>query len=221
MGTLHDRERSDSRATAFGPRSPDVRPPHRRRRLLVAAGVAAIVVGASVWSSYHAPSRSPGASAKPGSVAARAPEGGGDAATTTIPLPGATAFDAVTIDGVTFTVPAGKPTALLFVTTGCGTCLDQAAQLDRVAQQYGDRVALIAIEIDPWASIGDVRKFGQDAGGVHYPLAIDMNSKIHNQLRAYALDTVIVLDGAGRVVYREINPELGSIVSGLRRAGLS
>jgi thiol-disulfide isomerase/thioredoxin len=172
----------------------------------------------SVWAAYRAPDRTVAHVAAP--VTTPAPDGAAAAPTTVAP-PGSAAFEVVTIDGATFSVPAGRPTALLFVSTGCGTCLEQAAQLDRAAQQYGAAIAVLAIEIDPWTNPADLRKFSRDAGGLHYALALDIGGAIQRQLHAYALDTVIILDGAGRVAYREIVPDYASELAGLHRAGLA
>ena len=192
--------------------------PPRRRPLLLAAAVLATLAGGSVWASLRAPAPPAPSSSAPGRPGGQVVEVVGAPATV---LPGAVAFETVTTGGAMFSVPAGKPTVLLFGTSTCADCLALAAELDAVARRFGPAVAMLAVEIDPWARPADVARFGEAGGGLHYPLAVDSTGSIHRPLRAFALETVVVLDGEGRVVYREIGPGLGSVLEALRGLGLA
>jgi peroxiredoxin len=163
----------------------------------VALVTAAICVGALCRSSS-------------GGVAARA-EGSGPAAPA--------ALTVATADGSTFSAAAGRPTVLLFLSTqGCSDCAKQAKAVDQLAQQNARRVGVLGVEMDPAGSSEDLGSFSQRLGGLHYSLAIDTDSSLQRRFQALSLSTVVILDGAGRVVYRAVDPTPDALDSGLRLA---
>jgi peroxiredoxin len=184
--------------------------PHPRRRwwlalvvvtvVAVAAGVAALWASAGGRSSTSHPPSAVGD--QPGSAPAAAAD-----------------FLMPTADGQQFSVPAGKPTILLFMTTqGCASCVTQARAIDQVARTDGGRVAVLGVEMDPTVGRGDLNTFSHDLGGLHYPLAIDHDSILQRRFQAAALSTVVILKTDGSVVYRAVDPSPAALDAGLRQA---
>lgn len=185
--------------------APDPEPgtPDRPRRWLV-AGVAAALGLAAVWSLGAGPSRSVRAGSSPAAS----------------PPPGSTAsFVVATTTGAGFAVPTGKPTILLFMTTqGCTDCATQAQALDQVAQTSSGSIAVLGLEVDPSVRRSDLDSFSRMLGGLHYPLAIDRRGILQQRFQAEALSTVVILNAAGHLVWRSVDPTSADLQAGLRHA---
>ncbi len=115
-------------------------------------------------------------------------------------------FSVATTSGVSFSVPAGRPTVLFFMTTeGCASCVEEAGALNAVAGRWGDRAAILAIEMVPGTPTEYVDTFAEFMGGLRYPVAVD-DGQLVRRFGARTLDTTVVLDGAGREVFRDQVP---------------
>lgn len=130
------------------------------------------------------------------------------------------ALSVKTVSGSTFSVPAGKPTVLFFMTGECASCVEGARTLDAIERQYGDRLAVLAVDMDPGASTAAVRAFAESAGSPRYSFARDPDGRMVGALAVRALDTVVITDANGAVVYRGVSPDQASLRAALGKAGV-
>src|SRR5207253_560983 len=103
--------------------------PHRRIAVVAAVVVAVVSLGGLALRARHSIAVSAGSSVGLGGP-------GGAEVGQAVP-----ALSVKTISGSTFSLPAGKPAVVFFMTGECGSCIAGAKALDAVERQYGDRVA--------------------------------------------------------------------------------
>lgn len=125
-----------------------------------------------------------------------------------------------TISGSAFSVPAGKPTVLFFMTGECASCIEGARALDTIERQYGDRLAVLAVDMDPGATTAAVQAFAEAAGSPRYSFARDPDGRMVGAFAVRALDTVVITDAGGAVVYRGVSPDQASLRAALGKAGV-
>jgi thiol-disulfide isomerase/thioredoxin len=131
-------------------------------------------------------------------------------------------FALTTLANSTFRVPTGKPTVLFFLAGWCGSCVPEAQALDRIERSAGPKVAILAVSVDPSETPGTLREFMSIVGAPRYPFAIDRDGRLVTMLRIRSLDTTVVLDPSGRVVYRDAVPtDEATLRAALAKAGLS
>ncbi|MGH2655501.1 MAG: peroxiredoxin family protein [Actinomycetota bacterium] len=149
--------------------------------------------------------------------------GGGTVATPPAgPIPGieqnfvdpperAPGFTLTTLDGETFSLGAqrGRPVVLFFMAGWCATCIPEAQALGRIHEELGDRVRILAVSIDPTDTPEQIRGFIEAAGNPAYPFAHDQTGRMARAYDVLALDTTVIIDGRGRIVYRDsyVSPE--------------
>lgn len=168
-----------------------------RRHLVIGLAVLVALVGSvSVISAGKKADESAGPQVAVGKPAGSQPADG---------EPGSTiaSFTAKDVDGRRVRVGAGKPGALFFFAGWCGSCLVEAEALGRVQRELGSRVAITAISPDPSDSVKDIRLFRRNAGAPQYPFVWDSAGALGRQFAVRALDTTIVFDKAGKVVFRD------------------
>jgi len=88
----------------------------------------------------------------------------------------------------------------------CGSCLSEASALTQLQQEYGNQVNIMAIDVDPSSTPDLLRKFKSAAGNGNYIWAIDTGQKVTTAYQVTSLDTTLILDTQGRVVYRDQYP---------------
>ncbi len=131
-------------------------------------------------------------------------------------------FSLSSIDGEQVSAPADKPGVVFFMAGWCGSCLPEAEALDQVRQRFGDRVSVLAVSSDPTDSETALRKFRAAAGDAGYPFAWDRDGALARRLAVSALDTTLVYDADGRVVFRDAGPtDAATLRSALAKAGLA
>jgi peroxiredoxin len=189
---------SDPAATNAPPRT--TRPRHARRRVpprrylawAALAGLALLVVLAT-WP-WLASSRVPGAT---GSTAGqRAGQQAPD-------------FRVATLDGTSFALSAqrGKPVVLFFMAGWCISCVAEAQALAQLQQDYADRgLQVLAIDVDAGETAADLDRFRQLVPGAAYHWALDPGNRVTLAYGVRAMDTTVVIDGAGRIAYRDEAP---------------
>lgn len=169
----------------------------RRNLLIGLVALVALVAAVAAISSGRtpAPSDAPRVTAN-GPTGRGSGETGGNVA----------AFTAKDIDGRTVQVSTGKPGALFFFAGWCGSCIPEAQALDRVQRELGSRVAITAIDLDPSDSVESIRRFQRQVGAPRYPYIWDSTGKLGTRFAVRALDTTIVYDATGKVVFRDSAP---------------
>lgn len=182
----------------------------RRRTIFVSLGaLVALVVAVAVLSAGKQQVR-------PDSVSKVAGTGDGQVGSTVGQL---TATD---VDGNRVSVPSGKPGALFFFAGWCGTCIPETVALGEVQRELGSRANVTAISSDPSDSVAAIREFRQRAGEPRYPFVWDSDSTIAVRLGVSALDTTIIYDAQGTVVFRDAGPtDRIQLLAALRDAGAS
>lgn len=117
-------------------------------------------------------------------------------------------FTIPTLAGDSFTLVEGrgKPTIMLFMAYWCGTCLGEARALTQLHQEYGDRVNIVSIDVDPSSAPEKLAQFKQAAGDGDFTWAFDAGQKVTAAYQVISLDTTLIIDGQGRVVYRDQFP---------------
>jgi thiol-disulfide isomerase/thioredoxin len=104
----------------------------------------------------------------------------------------------------------------------CGSCLSEAAALDQLRDRFGDGVSVLAVSSDPTDSEAAPRKFRVAAGDAGYPFAWDREGALARRLAVTALDTTLVHDADGKVVFRDAGPtDAATLQSALSKAGLA
>lgn len=95
---------------------------------------------------------------------------------------------------------AGVPTLLEFWATWCENCEALEPQLDQIAEEFGDRINIVAVAVAVSQSQRRVQRHVDDHGA-SFPYLWDGGG---NAVRAYNAATtsiVMLLDGEGTVVY--------------------
>lgn len=127
-----------------------------------------------------------------------------------------------TLSGTDFSVPAGRPTVLFFMAGWCDTCLPEAKALDHIQRDFGDRIAILAVDADPSDSLPTLQGFIRAAGSPAYPFAQDTHGELVTAFSARTLDTTVITDAAGKIVFRDAVPsDEATLRAALREVGLS
>jgi len=117
-------------------------------------------------------------------------------------------FTVPTLDGKTFTLSAhrGKPVILFIMAYWCGTCVPEAQALGRLHQKYGDRLTIIALDVDTSSTPERLQRFRQFAGNPDYVWAFDSGNAVARAYRVRALDSTFIISEAGELVYTDTIP---------------
>lgn len=101
----------------------------------------------------------------------------------------------------------------------CATCIPEAQALGRIHEEMSDQVQILAVSIDPTDSPEQIRGFMEAAGKPGYPFAHDRSGRMARAYDVLALDTTVIIDARGRIVYRDsyVSPE-EHLRAGLERA---
>lgn len=85
----------------------------------------------------------------------------------------------------------------------CTTCIPEARALGRLHDEAGDRVDIVAVSIEPTETPESLAPFQEVVGNPGYAWVIDRGSRIASEFGVTYLDTTVILDAAGREVYRD------------------
>lgn len=134
------------------------------------------------------------------------------AAADDIPGPGdgppASDFTVPTLHGGTFTLSAqrGKPVILFIMAYWCGTCVPEAQALAELHQKYGHQVSIIALDVDPSSTPEALQQFREWVGEPDYVWAFDQDNRVVQAYQIRALDTTIIINQAGEIIYTDSYP---------------
>ena len=117
-------------------------------------------------------------------------------------------FSVPTLDEDTFSLidQRGNPTIIFFMAYWCGTCIPESRALARIQREYGERVSIVAIDVDPTSTPNALAGFKQAADDGAFTWAFDAGQQVTNAYQVRALDTTLILDPEGRVIYRDAYP---------------
>jgi len=133
-------------------------------------------------------------------------------------------FSIRTLAGKTFVLQPGRgPVVLSFIAGWCSSCLGEAAAAGRLVRTFPrSGLRVLAVDADPNDSLGQLRQFIAAAGNPPIEWAMDRSSRVTLAYRVRALDTTVIVDRNGRMVYRDEYPTdyatLASVVKRLAGA---
>lgn len=131
-------------------------------------------------------------------------------------------FTVADIDGSRVHRPGGRPGVLFFMAGWCGSCIPEAEALAALKDEHGEAIEVLAISIDPSDSVEGIRSFIEVAGASSYPFHWDREGRLTRRYDVRALDTSLVYDPRGRIVFRDAAPTgREALEAALRKAGLS
>lgn len=114
-------------------------------------------------------------------------------------------FEVRTTAGGSFALPAGKPAVLFFMAGWCATCFPEATALENLNEELGDRIAILGVSPDPTDSLAAIRDFAGQADA-SYGFVHDSDGTLASALGVRSLDTTVVVDADGRIVWRDSVP---------------
>jgi hypothetical protein len=190
--------------------------PRRRRAGLPAIGLAAVAAAVLVASCSTDPATRGRTSGSAGSAASDSRGAAtGQAALTTI-------------DGTAVRVPGNKPSVLVFLSINCADCAEAArtlAQVEaatkataRAAHLAAAKARFLGVDMDRGVSGQTVTDFLQSVGAAGLPTVLDQKGALSGTYQVTALSTVLVIDSAGKVKFRAINPSPPKILAAVDAA---
>ena len=113
-------------------------------------------------------------------------------------------FSATDTEGNTFTLSEAlqdhEAVLINIWTTWCVPCEREFPFLTEVFEQYGDRVAFIALSADPSDTIGEIGEYRKNHG-IPFPMGRDEGSEITNYLGIIGYPTTVIVDRFGVAAY--------------------
>ncbi len=102
---------------------------------------------------------------------------------------------------------AEQPTLILFMASWCYSCIYEAQNLGQVYAQYKDRgLNVIALDVQEGDTDADLQAFREAAGNPDYVWAFDDKYAVAQAYNVRTLDTTVLIDQAGKVVYYDQRP---------------
>jgi len=128
-----------------------------------------------------------------------------DAAATRANLGQAPGFSIETLAGETFSLePLNGPVVLSFIAAWCASCLEEAEAGGELVRNFAEHgVRVLAIDADPADSQAQLEKFIDAAGNPPIQWAMDTTSEVTIAYGVRALDTTVIIDADGNIVYRD------------------
>jgi hypothetical protein len=127
-----------------------------------------------------------------------------------------------TTDGAVVRVPSARPSVLLFISLGCADCAESSqsmAQAARAARSAHDRATFLAVDLDPAVTASHVRDFLDSVGAKGLPVTLNSDGTLLHKYHVTVLSSVLIIDPAGKVVYRAVNPSAKAITKALTIVG--
>ena len=171
----------------------------RSERRLVRYAIAGVALAIAAWVGWSAfqglKAPVPEAVERTGSIGTRVGELAPD-------------FTVPTLDGGTFNLEAqrGQPSIIFIMAYWCGTCIPEARALAQIHEEYGDAVSIIALDVDPSSSVEALEQFKAAVGDPDYVWGFDVGQEVVRNYEVPSLDTTLILDPEGYVIYRDAYP---------------
>jgi len=127
-----------------------------------------------------------------------------------------------TTDGAVVRVPSARPSVLLFISLGCADCASSAQSVARVAHWVANsqraRATVLAVDLDPDLPAAHLNEFLNSVGAGGLPATISSDGSLLRKYHVTVLASVLIIDPAGKVVYRAVNPTTNAIIKALAAA---
>jgi thiol-disulfide isomerase/thioredoxin len=92
----------------------------------------------------------------------------------------------------------GKPVVINFWASWCPPCTDELPYFERLAQTFGDRVAIVTVD---WNEDPGVASKYLQSHDIALPVVTDPQSDIYKAYSLFEVPDTIVLDAQGNVTY--------------------
>jgi peroxiredoxin len=121
--------------------------------------------------------------------------------------PAQQAITVSTVDGSQAQIGAGKAAALFFMAAWCGTCLGEAdAWRQLVENGQAKDITVLVVDVDPSDTLDGLQRFRASLPSDPLHWVMDRDGQLARRFNVQTLDTTIILDRAGREVYRDLVP---------------
>lgn len=140
------------------------------------------------------------------------------AAGTTAGAPPAAGTALRTIDGLTVHVPSSKPSVLVFLSISCADCSAAAKAVAQASRTIGDKASFLGVDLDPGVPAQDLNDFLGSVNAKNLPTVIDEKAALTAKYQVTALSSVLVVDPAGKVTYRAVNPSASAITAAVAQS---
>lgn len=102
---------------------------------------------------------------------------------------------------------AGQPTLIMFSASWCASCIYEAQNLAQVYTRYKDRgLNIIVLDVQEGDTDADLKVFRKSAGNPDYIWAFDDAYAVTQAYNVQSLDTTVLIDQSGKVVYLDQYP---------------
>jgi len=111
----------------------------------------------------------------------------------------------------------GQPVALAFVQAGCGSCAASLKAFSNIAAKMPD-AHFVALNMPGGGSAAALADFTDSLGATGITSAAYSSNDISKQFDITSLDTILVLDADGKIVWRAVRPTQADIEQALQAA---
>ena len=118
-------------------------------------------------------------------------------------------FEISTQDGSTFRLSdyrGQKPVYVVFWNTWCPYCIKKTPRYQKLQEQFGDKIEIIAINTTWSDSPEEMRSF-EEGYQIKYATAFDAGELVTDQYRVLKVPTEFIIDVDGIIRYRDRVPE--------------
>ena len=116
-------------------------------------------------------------------------------------------FTVTDIDGNTFTLSEAlkdhEAVLINFWASWCGPCRNEFPAINKVYEEYKDKVAFIALSIEPKDSNDKISSFRQE-NGLTLPMGRDEGDKLYAYTKTNNVPVTVIVDRFGNVVFFQI-----------------
>lgn len=118
-------------------------------------------------------------------------------------------FSAPLMDGGTFSLARerGRPVLILFTASWCAPCIPEVNKMARLHEEFGARgLRQLVLSVDPGDTPETFDFFRLRTRGDRLLWALDPDQRATRAYRITAVDTKVLIDAGGRVVFTSVGP---------------
>jgi len=120
-------------------------------------------------------------------------------------------FAAPTESGEAITVPAGRPSVVLFFSVECGGCGPTATALAQVQAADPGAADFVVVDVAAYETAKDIKEFLAANSAHDLTYTIDTQGQLVADYQVTQLSTVLILDSDNTVAFRAIEPSTDQI----------